>query len=253
MAAFVLYSWFSIAPNYSGTIFGLRNCAGHISGNLCIFWQIFHNYFPHWLCFNFFCCCRLPHAPRCFSVHKLRGIKKVSFEWKKVFPGLRGRRQAVSCSWYLVILTLPIIQVLQYEGANMFETFDCHHLQVGIRLLDLCRPLCRWSPQLHLSCHGGGTSSFSSFFPIEPDSIHCLAHWLMPLRLHWCDCGCCFSDRQKHPTLWSILLVTIFPHERRRGRKLLNWTHWNRLHLSSGAAVQRQWLHWGRHSSGANL
>ena len=79
---------------------------------------------------------------------------------------------------------ISLVPVLQDEGANMFEASHCHHLQVGIRLLDLCRPLCRWSPQLHLSCHGGGTSSFSYFFPIEPDSIRCLAHWLMPLRLH---------------------------------------------------------------------
>ena len=114
LAAFVLYSWFSIAPNYSGTIFGLRNCAGHISGNLCIFWQIFHNYFPHWLCFNFFCCCRLPHAPRCFSVHKLRG-EKICFlsNQKKIFPGLRGRCQAVSCSRYLHFLTLHSMHSMQ--------------------------------------------------------------------------------------------------------------------------------------------
>ena len=33
LGGFLLNSWFSIAPNYSGTIFGLRNSAGHISGN----------------------------------------------------------------------------------------------------------------------------------------------------------------------------------------------------------------------------
>ena len=225
LAAFVLYSWFSIAPNYSGTIFGLRNCAGHISGNLCIFWQIFHNYFPHWLCFNFFCCCRLPHAPRCFSVHKLRG-EKICFFIKPKENLSRVAREMPS-SELLSISSLPhtplhalhaisLVPVLQDEGANMFEASHCHHLQVGIRLLDLCRPLCRWSPQLHLSCHGGGTSSFSYFFPIEPDSIRCLAHWLMPLRLHWCDCGCCFSDRQKHPTLWSILQYFLMRGEGRK-------------------------------------
>ena len=128
---------------------------------LCIFWKYLRNYFPHFLIFllYFVCCYRIPDAPRCFSVHKLRGVKNSFFRIKKVFPGLRGRRHAVSCSQNLSAMQWALLsQVLQYEGANMFETFDCHHLQVGIRLLDLCRPLCRWSPQLHLSCHGGGAS-----------------------------------------------------------------------------------------------
>ena len=51
LGGFLSNSWFSIAPNYSGTIFGLRNSAGHISGNpvmhfLKISSQLFSS-FPH--------------------------------------------------------------------------------------------------------------------------------------------------------------------------------------------------------------